>query len=134
MKRVSKSFVFVTTFVAVQVLYQSSMNITGLARSNGCKSQCQFLCCGSNVLSRVLLHWRYGTCSGVRPSLDNRPRGAITTRCIKGCRVLSDFYRYCFWLTPIAPRTGQADGSVASRRHLGGVALGSAGSFDSASY
>src|SRR5699024_5509595 len=31
---------------------QSSMNITGPARSNCCKSQCQFLCCVSSALGR----------------------------------------------------------------------------------
>src|SRR5699024_7236684 len=76
----------------------------------------------------------YGTCSGVRPCLDWRPRCTLTTRRVAGSRVLSDFYRYRFWLTPVASGIGQADGSVASRRHLGGVALGSAGSFDSAPY
>src|SRR5699024_2522336 len=93
-----------------------------------------FLCCVSSALGRVLLHWSYGTCSGVRPCLDWRPRCTLTTRRVAGSRVLSDFYRYRFWLTPVASGIGQADGSVASRRHLGGVALGSAGSFDSAPY
>src|SRR5699024_3654206 len=97
------------------------MNITGPARSNCCKSQCQFLCCVSSALGRVLLHWSYGTCSGVRPCLDWRPRCTLTTRRVAGSRVLSDFYRYRFWLTPVASGIGQADGSVASRRHRGGV-------------
>src|SRR5699024_9849054 len=132
--RVLESFVFATTCFALDVLCQSSMNITGPSRCNCCNSQCKFLCCVSSALGRVLLHWSYGTCSGVRPCLDWRPRCTLTTRRVAGSRVLSDFYRYRFWLTPVASGIGQADGSVASRRHLGGVALGSAGSFDSAPY
>src|SRR5699024_12590551 len=94
----------------------------------------QFLWSEYSVMGRDVLHWIYVTCYGVRPGLDEKSRCTLTTRRVAGSRVLSDVYRYRFWLTPVASGIRQADGSVASRRHLGGVALGSAGSFDSAPY